>query len=229
MKTNRNALLLVLLATVFSFASATARADTLELVGAPGPGDTGFVTGPYVVTDLTKNTSFLVICDDFTTDVSMGQTWAANAYTLASLSSLKFGTSDPGGLDSSNLIQEYQAAFFLADQLVALPNTSANTDQIDDLSYAIWGIFSSVARQSSGYALDPDAQQLAANALGMSFGSSYFTRIIYTPSPLSASQEYLTVATTPVPEPSTIFLLGIGIAAAIFISYRHKPAALLQA
>jgi hypothetical protein len=228
MKTNRSALLLILLAAL-SFASATARADTLELTGAPGPTDTGFVTGPYQVTDLSKNTSFLVICDDFTTDVSMGHTWAATAYTLASLSSLKFGTSDPGGLNPGNLIQEYQAAFFLADQLAALPNTAANTDQIDDLSYAIWGIFSSVARQSSGYALDQDAQQLAASALGMSFGTSYFNRTIYTPSPLGASQEYLTVATTPVPEPSTILLLMIGVVTAIFISRRHKRAALLQA
>lgn len=194
-------------------------ADTMKLVGAPGPSDTGYVTGPYLLNDLSNRTTFPVICDDFTTDVSLGLAWNANVYTLANLSLLKFGVNDPGGLKPSNLLQEYQAAFYLADQLFALPNTKANSDQIDDLSYAIWGIFSSSARNVSGY--DQDAAQLANTALHMSFGSNqYFNRFVYTPNPLDASQEYL--APAPVPEPGTIWLLGIGISVVLLL-VRKKP------
>jgi hypothetical protein len=194
-------------------------ADTMKLVGAPGPSDTGYVTGPYLLDDVSTQAIFPVICNDFTTDVSLGHTWNANIYTLANLSSLKFGVSDPGGLQPANLLQEYQAAFYLADQLFALPNTQANTDAIDDLSYAIWGIFSSNARHASGY--DLDASQLADTALSMSFGSTqYFDRLIYTPDPLSASQEYL--APTSVPEPATIWLLGIGMSISLLL-LRKKP------
>jgi hypothetical protein len=200
-------------------AETAAFASTVQLVGAPGPGDTGFITGPYLLKDLSTGTIFPVICDDFTTDVSLGYTWNANVYTLANLSLLKFGVNDPGGLKPTNLLQEYQAAFYLADQLFALPNTQANTDTIDDLSYAIWGIFSSSARHASGY--DQDAAQLANTALNMSFGSNqYFNRSIYTPNPFSASQEYL--APTPVPEPATIWFLGIGIPVVLLLARKNS-------
>src|SRR5260370_5772956 len=132
---------LFLIAASLFLISNAALADNLKLVGTPGPVDTGFFTGPYQIKDTSTNAVFLGVCDDFTTDISVGDTWSANVYTLANLKSLKFGASDPGGLDPTNLLQEYQAAFYLTDQLVALPNTSANVDQIDDLSYAIWGIF----------------------------------------------------------------------------------------
>lgn len=193
--------------------SATSFADTIQLTGVSGTSAAGDYTGLYFLTDNGK--PFAAFCDDFDTNTYIGESWTANAYSLKDLAQLKFnGLDDPEAL-SGNYLLDYQAAIYLGQLMANTP--ASNPQQIDDLSFAIWGIFSANARASSGY----DAASLAFDngALAMNYSpGEYSNWVIWTPSPTDSSQEFIS---QPTPEPSALLLLGSGLICLSLLA-RHR-------
>ena len=126
----------------------------------------GVFTSPYGIT--VDGTPMLLICDDFTTDISLYQTWNATQNTLTQLSSstvtadnLKFPAAayqDPpntgilGGDgttsgDNNAAAYDYAVEAVLAAEIAQIPNvgttqeTSQNAILSGELSYAMWSVF----------------------------------------------------------------------------------------
>jgi hypothetical protein len=177
----------------------------------------------------------MVICDDFTTDVSMGESWEADPVSLSDAGTgTKFTASDTG----YSIQVEYAAAALLAEQLLANLNgpSAANSNVVGELSYAIWTIFdpgaitgydNSLVGQTviQGAITSYETAALTAAAAPGAVMPSGFT--IYTPTPLSASQEYLVYT----PEASTVASLIVdflGLAGAVFFLRRRLKSRLLN-
>jgi hypothetical protein len=114
---------------------AWAQDVTLTLENAvPGNVMGGAYTSPYGIS-VGSGSPVMLICDDFTTDISIGDTWVAGVTTLSEIDSsavagLKFGT-DP------NAVQDYAVAAVLAAEVMALPNIGTpaeNTEAAGELS-----------------------------------------------------------------------------------------------
>ena len=125
----------------------------------------GVYTSPYGIS-INGGPTALMICDDFTTDISVGLTWTATGTTLTQMSNssvagLKFATSPysttPGIVGGpANVAADYATAAVLAAQLISMPNvgTPAENAQVaGELSYALWGVFDTALLQdtSTGY------------------------------------------------------------------------------
>ena len=186
----------------------------------------GVYVGPYTATIGGVPTE--VICDDFTTDISVGMTWTADTNTLSQVTPSgpqKFTTPEWQGYTIQN---EYDAAALLAEQLMQ-PSNMNNPALAGYYSYAIWTIFdpSAVNGYGVGHALTPtqvydvDALRTSAlaNAAGGQAPSGSVT--VYTPNPLRASQEYLVVSTPEPPAPATLGFDLLALAALVYLM-RHR-------
>ncbi len=136
--------------------------DTLVLLNPPNNGDSagGVYTSPYNIS--VNGTPMQLICDDFTTDISVGESWPASANTFTYLDSsnvtaLKFGNAgdEPNGTNllSSNTVEDYGIAAVLAAELMSTPGLSS--DQIAGYSFAIWDVFDNGLVGSSSCGNDP--------------------------------------------------------------------------
>jgi hypothetical protein len=191
---------------------------SMTLTGPPpGPSMAGVYTSPYTA-DI-DGVSTYVICDDFTTDSYQGLSWMATVTTVAALpsSTVKFDTGSPATQE-----QDYATAAYLAGEILAQnQNTSAGQYQAGVLSYALWGVFdttllttyqgSSCTTLHSYGCLTSGELTDATNALTTARANAgtyaqYSNVNVYTPTPLTASQEFLTVST---PEPSAPALLAV--------------------
>ena len=109
-----------------------------------GPANLGGVyTSPYIATiDTTRNVR--VICDDFTDDVFVGESWTVTATNLSQLplvgssSPVLWDTADTSAAGQQKQVTDYITAAILAEQLVTL---NPSTLQAELLSYAIWDVF----------------------------------------------------------------------------------------
>jgi hypothetical protein len=186
----------------------------------------GVYIGPYTATIGGVRTE--VICDDFTTDISVGMSWTANMYTLSQVTPSgpqKFTTPEWQGYTIQN---EYDAAALLAEQLMQPPNMN-NPALAGYYSYAIWTIFdpSAVDGYGAGNALTPaqvnhvDALRTSALADAAAGQAPSGAVSLYTPNPLKASQEFLVVRT---PEPPAAATLGVDLLAlaALTCLMRHR-------
>ena len=113
--------------------------DTLVLLNPPNNGDSagGVYTSPYNIS--VNGTPMQLICDDFTTDISVGESWPASANTFTYLDSsnvtaLKFGNAgdEPNGtnLFSSNTVEDYGIAAVLAAELMSTPGLRFRTKSL---------------------------------------------------------------------------------------------------
>jgi hypothetical protein len=188
----------------------------------------GVYTSPYGIS-IDGGTTVPLICDDFTTDISIGETWSAIPTTF---SAIEAGTNPLGTPKFTPAdIQNYATVAVLAAELMALPDTSSYSEQLGEISYALWDVFDPTLL-SSPTGNDPfgtltttevsdalgyltGAQALVAHAttggvVNLSAisinGSPIEDMTIYTPSPASASQEFVTVT---MPEPSSLAVLAV--------------------
>lgn len=210
---------------------ATAQTVSMQLIGPPpGPNLGGFYTAPYIaiigapgqsgplITGVTTD----VICDDFQTDVStVTPPWQALVTNLESVLTETSTNQDVQYDTTASVSQQqtdYEEAAYLAIEIV---NTDQSTPQgqltSEELSYALWAVFDP-ASDPTGPLSDPaltssqlgdinsDLQNAVNVVEGGDFNPSGYNINIYTPNPLGASQEYLSVTA---PEAATPVLLAV--------------------
>jgi len=121
-------------------------ADTFTLTGvAPGmPSLGGVYTSPYTAT-ISGQTGIQVICDDFNDEVFFNESWTVTATSITQLPLL--GASSPVLWDTgsgsipgtpANQVTDYVTAAILSAELLSI---SPSTQEAEDLSYAIWDVF----------------------------------------------------------------------------------------
>ena len=196
--------------------TSVAFGQTVYNMKLTGTGDNAIADGVYVspytgtISGPGYSYSGAMICDDFTTDSYVGQTWQATA-TLASSGSGKFAGESytVAGLNGNTPFtsqQMYNAVAWLANQLMTGSNTTNTTAQAN-YSFAIWDIM-------DGQKTDPDGGALALittafqNVLAGYAGNNVE---VFTSYPTTGiSQEFLVVNGPPIstPEPTAAALLG---------------------
>lgn len=207
--------LALLCATPSLFASVS-----MTLTGA-GPNNlAGIYIGPY--TALIDGVPTQVICDDFSADTYLNQTWSANLSTFSDLSGTKFGAAKE---------TQYKQAAWLSLQLLN-PTVSCppGGNCAADIQFAIWQVFDNPnpfnILQSQGLITDlSNAKDWLAKAQDASNYNSLNLSAFsfYTPTPLNSGspQEFIVVKT---PEASALALLGIDLSAVggLFLLFRRR-------
>jgi hypothetical protein len=216
--TVRGALAAGLAAALFAV-PAVSSAVTLTLT-SPGNGANmgGVYTSPYTATISGVAGQTNVYCDDFLTDVYVGESWSATVTNFTAfngatgpLTQLKF---NPDGTLATQET-DYMAAAWLAEQIAGInQSTSAGQTTAGQYSFALWSVFdpASLSNLSGTNLADAQADLAAAFTAVSTLNPNNFANVnIYTPNPLGAAQEYLTVGAVSVPEPATLSLLGLGL------------------
>lgn len=186
-------------------------ADTLTLTGVNPSGAHlgGVYTGPYVAT-INGVSGILVICDDFQTHTSLNQQVYVTETQVSDLTGptanqvVKFDRNNAADQQA-----DYMTAAFLAVQMMGVDqSTSAGRLQASLLNYAIWNLFYDGALN----ALTGSQQTTALGYLAYAETATDFHTVdmyshvsIWTPTPNSAAQEFISVK---VPEPSMVGLLA---------------------
>jgi hypothetical protein len=204
---------------------AWAQTDTLTLDNAGANYVMGGVyTSPYGIS-INGSAPVQLICDDFTTDISVGQSWTATVTTFAAIES---GTNPPDTPKFTPAdIQKYATVAVLAAELESLTNLASV--QAGEISYALWDVFDPTLLNSTtnpygtitsgelsaaqNYLTGAEALVAGATTAGIVNlsqisidGNAIEGMTIYTPNPKSASQEFVTVN---VAEPPSLAVFGL--------------------
>jgi hypothetical protein len=207
---------------VLFFASVSFAATTNVQITGVGDGASldGVYVDPYTATVGTA-TNVPVICDDWSDNVTVGQSWTANVINLASL-----GTSYTGATPLyGNNPALYNELAWLGTQLLANPTNTANQDVI---SFAIWELtyYSYPYSPKEAYpSLTTAEQNLVTAEIGLANGETGFNGAgwsILTPTNRGSGepQEFLVYT----PESSAVILFGadmLGLAALAFFFRRR--------
>jgi hypothetical protein len=225
--------------------------DTLTLVSAnplsPSPYAFGGVyTSPYGIS-INGGSQVPLICDDFTTDISIGESWSAIPTTFAAVQA---GTNPAGTPKFTPVgeIQDYAVTAVLAAELMSLPNLAS--DQAGEISFALWDVFDPTLLTSTsnpygsitgaqltaaqGYLAYAEALVAGATKAGVvtlsdiSIGGRAIEGMsIYTPNPKSAAQEFLMVS---MPEPSYPVVLAMDLLAMVglIVVFRRRLTGILS-
>ena len=209
--------------------SSTLRADSISvtITGTGGTVQNNVYVAPYYLNVAGAGDSaqgiqsgtLTVICDDYTHDVTLGEGWITqvNDLTTSGLTQMRFDS-------MPNAQRLYEEAGWLAMQTGLWGGTQQSTSMIGEYNWAIWSLFDpSLTIDSTAQGLVTQAQSMAPNDL------SYYANVrILTPvaqtngtpwTDSTSPQEYITIVAAP--EPSSIALLGSGLAA-FFFRFRKK-------
>ena len=202
----------VLLALLLA-SSAQADPITLSLTGTGSNSYGGYAVYPYYFT-VGSTTGVPLLCDDFGNVISTGDSWSAAVNTFSTLSGTLFASK------FSDYTTRYEEAGWLFLQLG--PNPSAS--KAAAINWAIWGLFDTALVCTNGNCTgdalsyyNSGAATWAADALAAitatgsgALPANYFSNlVIYTPPTGSKAQEM--IGGGPVPEPSTVLLIGSGL------------------
>ncbi len=190
---------------------------TLQPIPSGQPNLGGVYTGAYPFAINGSTTITTAVCDDFSDDIYVGESWKANVYSFSSLNAssptVLFGVNG-----SASQLQDYEEAAWLVEQMY----NPANAASISNISYAIWGIF-----EPSALSNDPSAQAWINSAATQTYSTGEFSNFeILTP--ISGTQpagdgrpqEFLVMT----PESSAPILFAadlLGLATLIFLFRRR--------
>jgi hypothetical protein len=219
------------------------KADNLDLV-SPGNGvnAANVYVGPYQGT-INNGPVTPIVCDDFTHDSFVGETWQATATNLGTGNLGSTGTTLYGKQFGAAIATvDYDAAAYLTTELLS-PNLSPTAQT--DLQYAVWYLFdpTNVASYLGGFGttysglLSAAEGDVAAAFLAEANPATALTAAqlaeftIYTPTTVTSCpngagqcglpQEFIVQT----PEPSTLLLLGAGLCFLAVMARRKKNAA----
>jgi hypothetical protein len=220
--------LLAVVALFLAVAPAAFADSTMVLTGV-GSGNVldGAYIGPYIATvGGVANTP--VICDDYSDESYIPESWTAYTSGFPSLSKVDF--------KSGSMTQNYEEAAYLALELLAAP---PNSLQAGEIQYALWGVFDSNAISDlTAY----NATDGAAAAAYLTDAETHYSKLtaaqlaeftFYTPNtndPITCGgaacastppQEFIVVDA---PEPGTILLLCTGLTGLFLLKRRQKLA-----
>ncbi|HVB88385.1 MAG TPA: PEP-CTERM sorting domain-containing protein [Candidatus Dormibacteraeota bacterium] len=220
-------LVLVAAAAVLAFAPSSKADSVMTLTGAGNNPAFNVYIGPYTAS--IDGTSTQVICDDFSHDSFLNESWNASVTNLATVATGAPSFNAGTGAD-------YSEAAWLTLQLPGVPNNS----QATAIQYAIWDLFdpSGVSSYLAGFSggtsflgdsTDVNGVQYWLNeAAGSSLsGSQLADFLIYTPTSCVSGQ-CLTGSSLPqefivyTPEPSTVLMLLMGLAALLWFKRRDR-------
>lgn len=218
----RIALLIIAGAIVLFAPAALADTASMLLTGVGNNGAMGGVyVGPYVAT-VNGAAGTPVICDDYSDESYLYESWTANVSTFADLSNTKWAS-------LSNSTTLYEEAAWLTEQLV-----SASPSQAGDIQFAIWVIFDPAALGTLSATDEANVEMLITNAQTQTFWAGEFANIlIYTPNiddPILCNgqscqntppQEFMAVT----PEPSELALLLVGLLSCVIVIARKSLSA----
>jgi hypothetical protein len=220
----KKAVLAVTAASFLWFAGiGSALADQLYLTLTSGvsnnPVSNNVYVGPYPIT--VDGALSSLVCDDFSTEINVGDTWAATANTWNDLQNMKFTGNFGNGVTSA--AQAYKEIFYLSAQM----EQSANAAYVAPINYALWTITDPAAPAVAGSGPESSAYWLTQAAQNyQTVNTSDF--LVYTPNPTSAAQEFILVENpnnAVVFESSPILLLGTGLlGCAGFSKFRRRSA-----
>ncbi len=183
------------LAILSAAMNSSAGTITVKLTGVNGVTAGGVYVDPYFGT--VNGVSGLLICDDFSHETDIGESWQANVSTFNNLSLARFQQGTP-----AQTLQDYEEAAYLYEQLLDNPS------QYGDISFALWAIFTPGARTSSGFTAN--SQDWLTQAQNQDFYAGDFSNfIILTPADPGPGSPQEFLATTP--EPSSALLLFSGL------------------
>jgi hypothetical protein len=217
------ALILLLLA-----AAATASADTLMLNNGGNYTMGGVYVGPYNFTGTIggQTVSLHLICDDFKSDVTVGESWTVQISPF------------PSTYATLGTAAQYQEVAYLAQMMFGLnPASSGYGTTLGELQWAVWNILDPGVGLS-GANPDPYGSLTAAQisavqgfvtmAANNAASGNYSNLVVYTPVPgtqqpnppnVGLPQEYFGDP-APTPEPATMMLIGSGLSGLAFFRRR---------
>lgn len=207
---------LFLVFTILASTAALADTVTLRLVSVGPANDGHYYVYPYTVSIDGSSTLTMLMCDDFSDEVKVGQTWVANVSTINDLDGFLTPYPAPGGTAAQQDVAKllaYKKAAWLFGQLGSVP--SQNT--AIGINYAVWGLFSGAAFNSTynNPLYNAAGWRSLADATVPSLPDSYFDDFrIYTPvnaAPGASGTPQEFVGEVLVPEPATLVLLASGL------------------